>query len=65
MPARGAFRAAGDGKQPPRHGLVVQAEMQPDGAIVYGVIERHAIRRAGADEFAEVIPLKKVKAGGN
>jgi hypothetical protein len=61
IPARGKYKRAAraDG---PRSTLIVQAEVGPGGEVVYGVIERHAIRAVPARAFAEVIPLKFVKA---
>jgi hypothetical protein len=43
-----------------RNGLIVQAEIAPDGSVVYGVVERHAIRAVRANELATVTSLPKV-----
>jgi hypothetical protein len=37
-------------------GLIVQAEVGPDGKVVYGVIFRHAIRAVKADEVGRIEP---------
>jgi hypothetical protein len=41
-------------KKEPTWGLVVQAELGPDGKPVYGVIFRHSIRTVKADEVARI-----------
>jgi hypothetical protein len=60
LPARGTWPKVGKEKAP-RTCLIVQAEVQPSGATVYGVIEHHAIRMVPAEEFADVTPLAMVK----
>jgi hypothetical protein len=37
-------------------GLVLQAEVGPDGKLVYGVVFRHAIRTVQADEVEPATP---------
>lgn len=43
----------------PSYGLVVQAETDLDGKLVYGVIFRHEIRAVRADEVARIEPYDK------
>jgi hypothetical protein len=40
-------------------GLVVQAEVGPDGKLVYGAIFRHGIRAVRADEVERIEPYEK------
>lgn len=61
LPARGTFKQA-DKKKIPRYCLIVQAEVRPGGEVVYGIIERHAMRKAAASEFDEVKAVKKLVA---
>ena len=60
LPARGMWPKVGKEKSA-RTCLIVQAEIQPGGGTIYGVIEHHAIRMVPAGEFADVTPLSKVK----
>jgi hypothetical protein len=46
----------GDRKADPLAGVVVQAEVGPDGKVVYGAIFRHAIRAVRADEVERIEP---------
>jgi hypothetical protein len=56
LPAAATWKKAGaDGE--PRKCLIVQAEVGPDGEVVYGVIERHGMRAVPDGEFATVKPL--------
>jgi hypothetical protein len=41
--------------------VIVQAEKQPNGDTLYGVIEAHAMRTVPSSEFAEVTPLSELK----
>jgi hypothetical protein len=41
------------------YGLVVQAETDSDGKLVYGVIFRHEIRAVKADEVERIEPYDK------
>jgi hypothetical protein len=43
-------------KESPAFGLIVQAEVAPDGKPVYGVIFRHEIRAVRADEVERIEP---------
>jgi hypothetical protein len=43
-----------------RKGLIVQAELRPDGEVVYGVVEYHSIRAVLGSELATVTSLPKV-----
>jgi hypothetical protein len=60
LPARGTFKRTAKDKGTP-YGLVVQAEVRPDGEILYGVIERHAVGAVPAGKFADLTPLKNIK----
>lgn len=60
LPARGTWPKAANEKTA-RTCLIVQAETQPDGETYYGVIEQHALRKAPAREFVDVVPLSKLK----
>jgi hypothetical protein len=42
----------------PAWGLAVQAEVGPHGAVMYGVIDRHAIRAVKADEVERIEPYE-------
>jgi hypothetical protein len=46
-------------KEYPRYGLVVQAEVGPDGKIVFGTIFRYDIRAVRADEVERIEPYRK------
>jgi hypothetical protein len=62
LPARGTFKRHANDKDT-RCGLLVQAEVRPNGEIVYGVIERHAVGTRSASEFADVTPLWNIRSG--
>jgi hypothetical protein len=62
LPARGTFKATAKGEKP-RQSLIIQAEVDSNGAIHYGIIEQHEIRMASADEFSTVTPLNNLGAG--
>jgi hypothetical protein len=62
LPARGTFKLPARDKTV-RQCLIVQAETRPDGSTQYGISERHAVRRAPASAFADVVPLRKLKTG--
>lgn len=49
----------GSTEDDPEWGLVVQAEVGPDGRGVYGAIFRHSIRAVRADEVERVEPVEK------
>lgn len=57
LPAWLVLKADAAKEEPPK-GLVVQAEVGPDGAVVYGVIFRHAIRAVRAAEVERVEPAE-------
>ncbi len=59
LPALGTWKRAAKVEEA-RRCLIVQAEVGPDGGIVYGIIEPHAIRAVRAGELAKVTPLPKV-----
>jgi hypothetical protein len=58
LPAVGIWKKTAKEREP-RRGLILQAELGPDGEILYGVIERNAIRTVPASDFATVTPLAK------
>jgi hypothetical protein len=60
LPARGTYRPAAKGKAP-RCCLIVQAERDAKGEVLYGVIERHAVRMLSARDLVEVTPLKRIR----
>ena len=60
LPARATLKVVKDDAL--RHCLIVQAEMRPDGEIVYGIIHRHAIRTATESELTEIMPLNEFRA---
>jgi hypothetical protein len=60
LPAVGIPRTD-PGRVNPLPVLIVQAETGPDGVVIYGIVERHAIRSAPASQFARVTPLKELK----
>jgi hypothetical protein len=60
LPALGTWKKGGK-PGTPSGGIIVQAEMRPNGEVVYGVIERHAIRMAPALEFVAVTPLPRAR----
>ena len=54
LPARGIWQKDAK-KENPVAVLIVQAEMGPDGEVMYGIIEAHAIRSVAAREFARLV----------
>jgi hypothetical protein len=47
-------------KEHPRHALIVQAEVGPDGQVTYGIIMKEAIRAAEAGELTAIKPLAEL-----
>jgi hypothetical protein len=64
LPAVGTWKKAAKDDELCR-GLIVQAEVRPDGSVVYGVVNRHAMQMVAASEFAEVVPLGMVERKSN
>jgi hypothetical protein len=59
LPAQATWKKGLEEKEA-RRGLIVQAEVGPDGETVYGIIEWNAIRTVPARELASVTPLSEV-----
>ena len=60
IPACGVLKMQ-DKKLPKATCLIVQAKIEPDGTIVYGVIERHAHRIIRSSDLVEIVPLKNLE----
>ncbi len=53
LPAMAVFKDD-EKKEHPRHVLIVQAEVSPDGQVTYGIIMKEAIRAVAARELAAI-----------